>query len=256
MRNDAFILGHGMVGKATALALQIPDWFDLKGSTITLSEGAKRKWCFICLPTPTDSKGSQDKAIEVIRNYIKEIQEYGNPIFIVRSTVLPGTCRALATMTGAVVVSNPEFLSEATWDEDAIHPRMKVIGADDVAIRRGVVDLWRPVESKIDIATDTVTSETIKYVFNTFAALKVVYANQIYDNCVETGADYEVVREALHRHPWGSKHHFKVTDKGGRGAGGRCLPKDLKAFTLFTGSELLKMTDKLNSKYLTESHKE
>lgn len=256
MSEDCFVIGNGIVGQATRKALDIPYYFDLKESNITLNEGAKKKWCFICLPTPTDEKESQAKAIDVIRDYIKQIKQMGSPIFVIRSTVLPGTCRALAETTGAVVVSNPEFLSESKWEEDAIHPRIKVIGADDIAIRRGLVSLWQRIKCKLEVTTDSTTAEMIKYVMNTFAVVKVVYANQIYDACDKVKADYEVIHHVLHSHPWGSKEHLRVIDKGGRGAGGKCLPKDIKAFAKFSSSPLLDLVKRLNEEYLTKSKKQ
>jgi len=255
--DDAFVVGGlGKVGLATRQALDIPYYFDLKEANITLEEGAKKLFCIICLPTPTDEKGGQGKAVDVIRDYIKQIKEYGGRnIFVIRSTVLPGTCKALAEATETMVVSNPEFLSEATWEYDALNPRIKVIGADDIPSQKAVVNLWKGIKCKLEVVTDTATAETIKYAFNTFAMLKVNFANIIYDNCQKTGADYETIRYALHRHPWGSKHHLRVLDKGGRGAGGRCLPKDVKAFASFTSSDFLKLLEKMNMDYLVASKK-
>jgi len=255
--NDAFVLGGlGMVGKATMKALDIPFYFDLKDSNIDLEEGAQKLFCFICLPTPTDEKGGQAKALDTIRDYIKQIKGYGGRnIFIIRSTVLPGTCRALAEATGAMVVSNPEFLSESSWEHDCLNPRLKVIGADDVPSRVAVTNLWKSVKAKLDIETDTVTAETIKYAMNSFAVVKVVFANALYDACQLSQADYDTVREVLHQHPWGSKHHLKAVDKGGRGAGGRCLPKDMKAFATWSNSEFLKATERINFDYLVASKK-
>lgn len=256
MRNDAFIIGYGFVGKATGNALEIDRFFSLHNSNITLEEGSKKRFCLICLPTPTDDQGSQGKAVQVILDYIKQIQGYGgHPIYVIRSTVLPGTCKYLETETKEMIVSNPEFLSEATAQYDALHPRIKVIGANDINARREVIDLWQNIHSKITVETDLITSEMMKYVFNTFAAVKITFANQIYDACQRVGADYETIHDALHQHPWGSRHHFRVMDKGGRGAGGRCIPKDLKAFTKWSNSELLKKVEELNTKYLSESKK-
>lgn len=254
---DAFLIGRGYVGQATEKALNIPYYFDLKGSNITLEEGAKLKWCFICLPTPTDEKDGQSKAIEVIRDYIKQIKGLGgNCIFVIRSTVLPGTCKALMEMTGAVVCSAPEFLSEATFIEDALKPRMKVFGAEEPQYLKALSDLWKHIPCKLEIKTNTATAEMIKYTFNTFAVVKNVFANQIYDACQVVGADYNKVHHALHFHPWGSKEHLRVIHKGGRGAGGHCLPKDLKAFAKMFNLKLLKVVDELNTNYLTESKKE
>lgn len=254
---DAFILGYGFVGKATAKALDIPWYFSREQSNLTLEEGSKKKYCVICLPTPTDGRGDQGKGVEVIADYIKQISQYGeHPLYVVRSTVLPGTCRHLAEITRERVVSNPEFLSEATAYEDAAHPTIKVLGADSTQDMEVLERLWITVPSKLVVRTDTVTAEMIKYTFNTFAATKIVFVNAIYDACQKTGADYEKVREALHKHPWGSKHHLIPVDKGGRGAGGHCIPKDLLAFATWSNSDFLKMVEKVNHELLERTHKE
>jgi len=254
---DAFVIGgRGMVGRATMKALNIPYCYDIAGSNINLKDASKKLFCFIALPTPTDGRGVQ-KGVDEIRGYIRQIKEYGNRnIFVIRSTVIPGTARALAEEFDAMVVSNPEFLSEQTWKQDAKHPKMVVVGADDIPARNAVLGLWKRVKTPLKVITDTVTAETIKYAFNTFFATKVVFANQLYDICVNNGANYNTIRDALHRHPWGSKNHLRVIHKGGRGAGGRCLPKDLAAFAKYGSSDLLKEVQRLNKKYLDKSGKE
>ncbi len=254
---DSFVIGHGFVGKATMKALNISHFFSRSESNISLEEGAKKQFCFICLPTPTDREGQQTEGRKVIHDYIAQMKDYGTRcIFVIRSTVLPGTCRALSEELGVMVASNPEFLSEETWEEDAVKPRILVIGADSPAVSIPLVDAWKNTKCKIRITTDTITAETLKYAFNMFMVTKVVYANQIYDICERVGANYKVIREALHEHPWGSKHHFKVMHKGGRGAGGHCFPKDLKAFAKFSNSKLLQTMEELNNEYLGKSGKQ
>lgn len=255
---DAFIIGgKGVVGQATAKALKIPYYYDLQGSNITLKKGAKKKYCFICLPTPTEKDGSQKSSVAIIRAYLKKIKNYGTDcLFVIRSTLLPGTCKSLSKDTGAKIVYNPEFLSESTAVHDATHPLIKVVGADDPALGRQVINLWKKIKCPLEISTNTATAEMIKYVFNVFAVVKIVFANQIYDLCQKNGADYEVIHRALHLHPWGSKNHFRVLDKGGRGAGGRCFPKDIKAFAKYSHSKFLKLVEKINLDYLKSSGKE
>lgn len=254
---DAFIIGKGFVGKATMLALDIPNFFSRSESNITLEEGAKLKFCFICLPTPTDTNGEQTEARKVIHDYIAQITEYGGrPIFVIRSTVIPGTARALSEEFGVMVASNPEFLSEDTWDKDALKPRINVIGADSLPVKIALENAWSKIPTKVKISTDTVTAETFKYAFNSFMTTKVVWANSIYDICQNNGANYDTIREGLMKHPWGSKHHFKVFHKGGRGAGGNCFPKDIKAFANYGNSPFLKAVEQNNKEYLQKSGKQ
>lgn len=249
--------GMGYVGQATRKSLNIPYYFDLKESNITLEEAAKKLFIFFCLPTPTDEKGGQEAGVSLIRGYIQQIKEYGGRnIFVIRSTVIPGTCRALAKEFDVMVGSNPETMSEDTWERDATNPRVVIIGVDDVPTKNALEALWKPLGCKNMVLTDTITAEMMKYTFNTFFITKIVFANQIYDICEKVGADYKTIRETLMGHPWGSKHHFKVFHKGGRGGGGHCFPKDIKAFAKWSNSELLKKVEELNINYLQLSHKD
>ncbi len=251
-----FIIGFGFVGKATAKSFGVNKYLDLKDGNITLADGAHLDYCFICLPTPTSKTGRQTRALSVIRGYIKRLTQLGfKGIFVIRSTVLPGTCRALAREFSARIASCPEILSEATWAHDALHPGAVIVGADDPATRKQVMDLWRKIPCDLRISTDTVTAETLKYAFNTFFLTKIIWANQFYDFCRQNGADYDVIRDALTRHPWGSRHHFQVVHKGGRGGGGHCLPKDIKVFSKYSHLKLLKLVDSLNDSYLHSTHK-
>lgn len=251
--DNAFILGWGFVGKATALSLDIPWHFSRTEANLTLEEASKKKFCFICLPSPTDENGEQTEARKVIHDYVEQLSQMNKGmIFIIRSTVLPGTCKALAEEFGVMIASNPEFLSEDTWEIDAIKPRILIIGADSEPVKLALQKLWEKVACKIRISTDTVTSETFKYAFNSFMTTKIVWANAIYDICQNNGADYEAIRGGLMQHPWGSKHHFKIFHKGGRGAGGHCFPKDIKAFANYGNSKFLKAVEQINKEYLQQ----
>jgi len=256
MEDAVVIGGMGIVGQATRKALQIPWYFDTKESNLSLEEAAKKQFVFFCTPTPTDSKGQQ-KGIDIIDDYIKQIKEYGGRnIFVIRSTVLPGTARHLAEKYDVMVASNPEFLTEKTWEYDAVNPKMIVIGADDVPTRIAVTNLYKKFKIKNFVVTDTVTAEMIKYAFNMWFVTKIIYANQIYDICQINGAKYNTIKEALYKHPWGTHHHLKPIHKGGRGGGGRCFPKDLAAFTKYSNLEFFKTIEKLNKEYLESTHKE
>ena len=94
-----------------------------------------------------------------------------------------------------------------------------------------------------------------KYFSNTFLALKVIFANQIYDVCQKMGIDYDAVKEVASVSPRFAFSHFDVNFDGYRGYSGACLPKDTKALIRF-GDEigvdlsLLKEADMINKKLL------
>lgn len=248
---DACIIGYGVIGKATARGFGITKYIDVLGSTISLEDAAKCRFVFLCLPTPT-REGQCDTT--VISSYIKKLFGLGSTaIFIIRSTVIPGTARQIMAESHARVVSNPEFLTEATWEKEAEHPGLIVIGADTdkegQAVRALYEGRWRGIQI---FQTDTVTAETIKYALNSFFATKVVFANAIYEFCQKSGANYETVRRVLEYHPWGSRNHFDIWHKGGRGAGGKCLSKDLQAFAVASGEKYLETLNEINQELLTK----
>lgn len=248
---EACVIGYGMVGKATARGFGISRRIDLEDGNSYVEDAARLQYIFICLPTPTVD-GECDTS--VIREYITRIVNINpSPLFIIRSTVIPGTARKLAEETGARIVSNPEFLTEKTWEDDADHPGLIVIGSDNPkdgdSLRALYEGRWRGVQV---FQTDTKTAETIKYALNTFFATKVVFANEIFDFCQKEGVNYEAIKKVLEFHKWGSKNHFQIFHKGGRGAGGRCLPKDLAAFSKRLGSGLLERVAQLNQELLVK----
>ncbi len=247
--NGSVVLGHGMVGKATMKSLGITHFFSRSESNVALNDLHNFKYIYICLPTPNSITGKQD--IDNIRYYIEQIsrsQPNGErSVFIIRSTILPGTCKKLVASTGADIVHVPEFLTEATWDQDASWPDIVVIGSDDEVIKEQVVGIFRARFKGAEyFITDFKTAETIKYTVNNFYALKVIFANQIYDFCGKHGANYEVVKKACYARKWIGRNHLDVWHKGGRGAGGKCLYKDLEAFATFSHLPLLEFANKIN----------
>ena len=249
---DSAIIGYGIVGKATAKTLGIEKYFDLKGSNITLKEAARYRFIFGCLPTPVKEGTYDTSAIEGI---VKQLQEerFGG-IFINRSTVLPGFARHLMGNYGVIVVSNPEFLSEQTAEFDAKHPDFVVIGGDVPSNAKAVRGIYESRFKGLDvIETDTVTAEMIKISMNAFYLTKVVFANEIYDLCQRNGANYEQVKESIYKNRYGTKNHFDIWHKGGRGAGGRCLSKDFQAFATYANSGLLSLIAQKN-KFLLETY--
>lgn len=240
---EAVVIGYGMVGKATALSFGIDKYFSRKESNITLEQASKCRYIFICLPTPTiDGKVFTDDIYAIIKQ-IEGYPNYYDRSIIIRSTVYPGfadyVCTTLNTDN---VISNPEFLSESTWEEDAKRPWMVVIGGKNPKHVEKVKGLYVGRYKYMQpLITNNVTAELIKYTFNTFFATKVIFANEIYDYAQKAGANYETIKRAIEAIPWGSKNHFDVWYREKRGVRGRCLPKDTEAFANLTDSPFFKM---------------
>lgn len=248
--NNAVIIGHGIVGRATAKSFGIEDYYDIRESTVSLAQCANFRYIFLCLPTPNQDGFCYTQDIE---KTIETVKAQGKQnIFVIRSTVIPGTCKRIAEKTGAVIVSNPEFLSEASWEQDAVQPRIAVVGSDNTEAREEIAGLYRSRFKYLSpFVTDSVTAELAKYALNLFFATKVMFANEFYEYVQEVKGNYDTVRQVLERHPWGSINHFRVFygKDNLRGIRGRCLPKDLKAFANASGSPFFKQIDAMNRRY-------
>lgn len=258
--NNAVIVGLGMVGNATAHAFNIKKYIDIRDidgfKKVDYKEAADNRYIFICLPTPVDTSGEYftDDIIKVV----KAIAAFGKQnVFIIRSTVYPGFAKHLMSQINHHgVVSNPEFLTEKTWKKDSEHPDLVVIGAEQPNYINDVEGIYKSRYRGVDIIkTDSTTAEYIKLAINGFYSTKVVYANQVYDYAQECGANYSAIKEAMYKRKWIGKNHLSVFHQGGRGAGGGCLSKDLKALANYSGKPLVEEVEKLNDIYLKKSDK-
>jgi UDPglucose 6-dehydrogenase len=248
------IIGAGVVGKATGYIFHgsaAVSYLDLDSTESHIdSRLISPDYIFICVPTPT-VKGKQD--ISAIEQWLKIIAKTAldKPI-IIRSTVLPGTCEKLTAKYKLNIVHIPEFLSENSALDDAKNPQFLVVGGNDILLRREVRDFFsKYVVTDNIIECDLTTAEVIKYTMNSFFALKVIFANEIYDLCESVDASYSKVVEVIEGHKWGSKNGWDVFRGGFRGYGGKCLPKDIEALINAHKMSLMEKVAELNEKLNT-----
>ena len=222
---------------------------------------------FICVPTPTTPEGIDLSYIkEAAKNIGKALankEEYH--LVVVKSTVVPGTTKdvvipILEKYSGKSareceigVCMNPEFLTEisGSWSEDRSTKKdfftedRIVIGEYDKKSGNILESLYKPLNKPI-LRTDLRTAEMIKYASNCMLATKISYWNEIYLICKELGIDSQTVANIVGLDPrigkYGTVH--------GKAFGGKCLPKDLKAFISFAKKyrnvRLLKAVDDIN----------
>ncbi len=150
-------------------------------------------------------------------------------VMIIKSTVPPGTTRAIAESTGMKVAFNPEFTKEGTAIEDTLRQDRVVIGCDDKELQDFVWGIWSFAGSQA-IKTTYENAEMIKYASNTFLAVKISFINEM-SNIAERirGCDIDVVARGMGLDPRISPHFLKA----GLGWGGSCLPKDSQALEAF-----------------------
>jgi GDP-mannose 6-dehydrogenase len=192
----------------------------------------------ICVGTPSTNEGHLN--LSYVYNVAKEIgdslkKKLDFHIVVIRSTVLPGTNEKVGEIIentsgkkrnkDFAVVSNPEFLREGSAVQDYFHPSVTVIGSDNnkaiEIIARIYQDLNGPIE-KVDIKE----AEIIKYVNNSFHALKISFANEVGNICKKLGIDSHKVMDLFVMDKLLNLSPYYL--KPGYAYGGSCLPKDLK----------------------------
>ncbi len=194
---------------------------------------------FIVVGTPSSKEGHLN--LNYIYNVAKQIGQALRDkndfhIVAIRSTVLPGTNKKvgeiIAEASGKVrgkdftVVSNPEFLREGTSVQDYMNPPLTLIGTDSPIAEAKFRELYKDIPAEF-ISTDIEVAEIMKYVNNTFHALKIVFGNEVGNICKALGIDSHKVMEIFCKDKQLniSPYYFKP----GFAYGGSCLPKDSKA---------------------------
>ncbi len=249
------IIGPGMVGKSMIHVYRNDISMILdKGHLIKVMGNVDdyQPIYVLCLPTPTLKTGKQD--LSIIEERLREIKKKSpKSIVIIRSTVLPGTTARLAKKYKLKIAHVPEFLTESTAFKDVVSPELLVIGSDNPAVGDRIKKILDHRSVRNLIECNTTTAEMIKYTMNSFFGLKVAFGNQIWDVCRKAGADYDSVKFALESHKWGSINGWDIWQGGFRGYGGKCLPKDIRAFMRKFNLSLLKEMDRINNKLVKET---
>jgi UDPglucose 6-dehydrogenase len=184
---------------------------------------------FLALPTPEADDGRAD--LRFVHGVIDELANEvdAGAIFVVKSTVPPGTVSALRKRLAdlgspARIVSHPEFLREGKAVEDFLKPDRVVVGSWDEADAEIVADLYRDLDTQF-VLTDPTSAEMIKYASNAYLAARLTFVNTLANVCEAVGADILDVVQGL-----GMDHrigpHFL---QPGPGYGGSCFPKDTQA---------------------------
>tara|TARA_B100002051_G_C16683687_1_gene611348 strand:+ start:432 stop:1238 length:807 start_codon:yes stop_codon:yes gene_type:complete len=241
------LIGYGVVGQAAANTLSKAYELIKYDKYMDINEFEDLKECefvFVMVPTPFDcSKNKVDlTAVEESLDKLSNLN-FRN-IVIIKSTVPPGSCSGFSKQFPLELVFNPEFLRESTTpNEDFENQDTIVIGTDKTAIFDSVKEMYQKVA--IDDAkyyhTSVTEAEMIKCAQNTMLASRVALANMIFDACQENKIDYKKVREiAFDSFEILGPHMVQVPGPDGkRGFGGKCLPKDIRAFSTISKSGLL-----------------
>lgn len=182
----------------------------------------------ICVPTPQAEDNSCDTSIvEAALTLID------TPLVMIKSTIAPGTTDRLKSKTGKRIVFSPEYIGESKY-YNPVYKTMAETNFHIVGGERADVEATFQVIEKVAgpyctyYGCSAVEAEIIKYMENSFLAMRVSFVNQFYDIAKTFGADWHKVREGwLLDERIGRAFTTVFVDE--RGYGGKCLPKDTAA---------------------------
>ena len=210
---------------------------------------------FVCVPTPfVKNKGFDLAAVEDAVKILKTPK-----IVVIKSSVVPGTTEALQKKYPKhKFIFNPEFLREVSAYRDFIYPDRQLLGVTTKSKNESARVMKLLPKAPFARVMKASEAEMVKYMANSFLALKVVYANEFYEISKKLGLDYKAIKEGVVKDVRIGDSHFDVLDGGYRGYGGSCFPKDVNAIIEFAESKglkpsLLKSMREINRKLLKKS---
>lgn len=246
------IIGYGRVGRAVGEVFPDALIYDPVVEVASTQEiNSSCELGIVCVPTPSNDDGSCD--VSIVEESVAWLE---TPLILIKSTISPGTTDWLKEKYNKRVVFSPEFVGESKYyhgypemDSMVTQPYMVLGGTPEDT--RAVLDIFLPVlgPTKTYFQIRAVEAEIVKYMENSFFAMKVVFANEFYDICKLYGADYDQVRNC-----WGADPRINISHtavfKNNRAYAGKCYPKDVKAIIMAADGKapLLERVDEANER--------
>ncbi len=197
---------------------------------------------FVCVGTPSQSNGNLD--LRYIRRICEQIgsalrTKADRHTVVIRSTILPGTMRKIVIPTleefsgkragvDFGLCNNPEFLREGSAVKDFRCPPKTVIGELESSSGDILASLYKEIQAPL-IRTDLNTAEMVKYVDNSWHALKIGFANEIGNLCDSFAVNPDAVMDIFCEDK--KLNISPAYLRPGFAFGGSCLPKDLRALS-------------------------
>jgi len=244
------IVGYGVVGRATHKLLGKDINIHILDPEVGHTGDMTRcNIIFICI-------NEKDKSMENLISLINILAIKNKKcLFVIRTTVIPGTTDQMIIRHKREFVFMPEFLREWNAEKDAIAPDKIVIGTENQRTFKILCLLFRDkIEPEKFLQVKPIEAELAKLALNSLALIKVVFAEELNDLAKAYYADYKNIYKIFELDQNVNERHLKANEGGYRGANGKCLPKDTE-FLIRAGEgknrmALLETAEVLNELYL------
>ena len=182
---------------------------------------------FVCVQTPTDPDTGKTKTdyINSVLIELKKIESFNFTICI-KSTIKGSLVEKISNeidLDYKKVIFNPEFLREGSALHDFFNPDRIVIGGSDQKGLDKCLELYESFDCE-KIITDSNSSQMIKYLSNTYLAMRLSFVNETYRLVSEFNGNPEEVLKAIGKDKRIGNDYFRPSP----GWGGSCFPKDVK----------------------------
>ena len=173
------------------------------------------------------------------------ITENEAEIYVIKSTVSPGTTEQLRVKTGKRIIFSPEYYG-GTQHCNNFRFDFTILGGE----RKACIEVIQALQHVYDARhqfriTDSRTAELTKYMENSFLATKVSFCQQFYFIASEMDVDYEELRELFVLDPRVNPSHTFV-DRLHPYWSSHCLDKDVPAIADTYEASLLQEVIKFN----------
>lgn len=251
------IIGYGVIGSAIGAlfndkATVLFSDPKLARSTSIKDISNKSDLIFICIPAPShvngeDSTSEIDDVLSSITSSLLNRDQ--RPLICIKTTLLPNQLeRIVIRHSNLRICFSPEFVRDKHAYEDLVSSKYLVLGGSHLDTLE-VDKIHRHFANfKSDFQTtylDIASASLLKYMMNSFLALKVSFMNQFFDihRNMEYADNWDKLVQAFQSDPrTGSSHYLVPGLDGERGWGGKCLPKDLTALLGYCASNGLDLS--------------
>jgi UDPglucose 6-dehydrogenase len=227
------IIGRGYVGQAYKKLFPNAIFYNRHRKNIQLSRKEVNfcKLAIVCVPTKMLEDGSAD--ISIVEEVIAWLK---TPLILIKSTIPPGTTKALKKKYKKRICHSPEYVREGGYfvpfwqyphPTEPIYHSFMIIGGSSKD-REDILQFFYPVlgATKTYYQVDETISELIKYMENCAIAAKVILCNEFYNIAKAFKVNYSQVRDGFVLDKRQGEM-FTIVYKNRRGFDGKCLPKDV-----------------------------
>jgi UDPglucose 6-dehydrogenase len=236
MKTRFLIIGHGIIGKAVFSALSndkniVVDAID-KSPFVKIPELNYEGYSgiVICLPTPEGPNGECDDSL--VKDFVAHIRIISPFIpILIKSTI---SIELIKVFEDDISLTyNPEFLTEVNALEEFKHQKFTIFGGNIDALTG--IYFWHTIFINCGIKMDKVKFTSMKnagfakYVINSFLATKVIFFNELRKFYHDDNFD-ELIELISLDERIGDSHMMVPGPDLKYGFGGKCFPKDTRAF--------------------------